>query len=283
MSELIDAVIKTRKISAEIAVKSLIGINSISEFKLHKLIIAKMSNCPDIFPEGWYAPPEGGVSVLFDKTPFKRLLYGSLRDPEYAPDTEHKFTIESVGNIYLSPVNKKTKTLADIGFTVYRGENEKIKQHLKKSYDIVRKIAEHAQIGMKFSELCKFASELFINNNLKPTKRIIISSDQKQNLNLGHSIPGSSENNLITENSFQEIKEHIRTKRVSVVDTEDFIIPSTYAFTVESRLEDLNNPQMPSASWHFVVCFNEGEKTILDNFGEIFKTVGMNYMNTKQL
>ena len=281
MTELIDAVIKTRKISAEIAALALTKINDISEIELHKKILSEMSTRAEIFSEGWYAPPQGGVSVLFDEAPFERLLYGSLRDSKYSPDEIHKFTKEAVGGIYFSPINKEAKTLADIGFTIYRGKNTEIKQHLKKTYDIVHKIAEQAKVGVRFSTLCTYASKLFSDNNLKPSKRIILNSDQKQNLNLGHSIPGIALNDQISGNSFEEIKEHIRTKRINVVDTEDFEIPSTYAFTIESRLEDLTNPQMPSASWHFMVCFNEGEKIILDDFKEIFKVAGMDYMNIK--
>ena len=281
MSELIDSVLKTRKLAAEIAGESLWDIENTSEIEIHKLIISKMSTHGSIFPTGWYDPPQDGISVLFDEAPFERLLYDSLRNPKYLPSKTHKFSKEAVGSIYLSPVSKTTNTLADIGFTIYRGENEKIKQHFKKSYNVVLTIAQYTQEGMKFSELCKFASDLFIKNNLKPSKRTLMSSDQNQSLNLGHSIPGSLENEKITGTSFEEIKENIRTKRIHFIDTENFQIPKTFAFTVESRLEDASDSTMPSVSWHFIVCFDNGKKTILENCSEIFKVVGMDYMNLR--
>ncbi len=278
MSDLIEAIIKTRETAGDIAALSLLNIENISEIELHTLILNKMSAFEDIFPKGWYDPPHGGVSVLFDEAPFERLLYDSLRNPKYSPNETYRFKKETVSGIYFSPVNKTTKTLADIGFTMYRGENEEIKRHLKKSYDVIFKIAEHAQVGMKFSELCKFGGDLFYANNLKPSRRATISSDPNQSLNIGHSVPGSLESDSISGDNFEEIKENIRTKRVHLIDTENFEIPKTCAFTVESRLEDLNNPNMPSASWHFIVCFDSGEKTILSNFDKIFSTVGMDYM-----
>ncbi len=281
MSDLIDSIIKTREAAAKIAEEVLLNIENISEVELHKRILEKMFACEIIFPEGWYQPPLGGTSVLFDKTPFDRLRYDSLRNPKYAPTEDHKFGKEAVGSIYLSPVNKTTNALADIGFTIYRGENEEIKKHLKKSYKAVLEITEHAEVGMKFSELCKFASNLFISNNLKPSKQITISSDENQSLNLGHSIPGLLENDKILGNDFQKIKEEIRTKRVHFINTENFEIPETCAFTVESRLMDLNNSSMPNTSWHFIVCFDNGKKTILENTRKIFKAVGMDYMNKK--
>src|SRR3989338_2922440 len=114
MSDLIDAVIKTRKISAEIAAQSLLRIDGASEIEIHKLILSKMSEHSDIFPTGWYDPPPEGISILFDETPFKRLQYNSLRNPEYWSKEERKFTKETVGSIYFSPVDKKTGMMGDI-------------------------------------------------------------------------------------------------------------------------------------------------------------------------
>jgi len=281
MADLIDTVVKTRNIAEEIAAQSLLNIDGISEIELYERILKAMSSHVEIFPRGWYDPPRDGISVLFDRAPFGRLLYDSLRNLEYAPSPTRLFEKESVGGIYFSPVNKTTKTLGDIGFTLYRGDNKEIKEHLRKSYAVVLQIAEHAEVGMSFSSLCKFASELFSANGLKPSRRAILSSDQNQSLNLGHSVPGASGNEVIEGDSFEEIKENIRTKRVHFINTEDFKIPETYAFTVESRLESATDSNMPSASWHFIVCFDKGKKIILNNFQEIFKVVEMDYMNIK--
>ena len=111
------------------------------------------------------------------------------------------------------------------------------------------------------------------------TKWVPISSDPNVAINLGHSLPGSFEKNFIFGNGYEQTKETIRTKRVPVIETEHFKIPGTCAFTIESRLEDLNDPDIPSAYFHFIVCFNNGKKTILGNYKQVFKTVGMDYMN----
>jgi|SRR3989344_4105275 len=277
MSDLIDAVIKTRKISAEIAAQSLLRIDNVSEIEINKSILSKMSECDDIFPEGWYAPPPGGISILFDEAPFERLQYDSLRNPAYWSNEKNIFKKESVGSVYFSPVDKKTRMMGDIGFTIYRGDSEEIKQHLKNVYSSILKIAEHAQVGMKFSDLCSFASNLF-KNKLKPTRWVTISSDPNQSINLGHSITGSFESNLTFGDTFEEIRETLKNKRVALIDTENFEIPDTCAFIVESRLEDWNNSKLPSAYFQFIVCFDNGKKKILGCFEEIFNTVGMNYM-----
>ncbi len=280
MSDFIDAVIKTRKISAEIAAQSLLRIDNVSEIEINKSILSKMSTYASIFPKGWYDPPPGGISVLFDESPFVRLQYDSLRNPIYWSNNSMLFKKESIGSVYFSPVDKKTRMMGDIGFTIYKGDNEEIKQHLKNIYSSILKIAEHAQIGMKFSDLCAFASNSF-KNKFKPTRWVPISSDPNQSMNLGHSITGSFESDLNLGDTFEEIKETLRTKRVALIDTENFEIPATCAFIVESRLEDFNKPYLPSIYFQFIVCFDNGKKTILGCFEEIFKTVGMDYMNSK--
>ena len=138
-------------------------------------------------------------------------------------------------------------------------------------------IAEHTEVGMNFRDLCNFAADSF-KGKLTMTKWVARNSDPNQTINLGHTIPGSFEDNLIFGNTFEEIKETIRVKRVPFIDTEDFKIPNTCAFTVESRLEDFKNSNLPSVHFHFIVCFDNGKKTILENFDEIFKTVGMDYI-----
>ncbi len=277
MSEIIDSVIKTRKISEQIALKSLTEIEGISEAELKDRIILEFTKHSEIFEEGYYSPPPKGIAVLFAEKPFDRFRYDNLRNPKYWSNDQFKFNKNTVGMIYFSPVNCKTNMIGDIGFTFYIGDDEKIKQHIKNCYNAILDIAKYIQIGMKFRDICVFANN-FLKNKLKMTKWVALNSDPNQTINLGHTVPGSFENNLIFGNTFDEVKETIRKERVPFIDTENFEIPSTCAFTVESRLEDFNNPELPSVHFHFIVCFDEGKKTILDNYAEIFKTVGMDYM-----
>jgi len=275
MSNLINSIIKTRETGADIFVKALKDVDGLSEFEIKEKIVSEIKNHPEIFPEGWYNPPPSGMAVLLGKD---RLQYGSLRDEAFWPQKNISFEKETVGLIYFSPINRHTGMIGDIGFTIYRGVDEKIKQHLKNVYGVILEIAEHAKVGMEFAEICSFALSLY-KNKFKMTRWVPISSNPNVTINLGHSIPGSFEENFTFGNSYQEIKDSIRTKRIHVVETEHFKIPETCAFTIESRLEDFNNPDMPSAYFHFIVCFNKGQKTILENYDRIFSTVGMEYMN----
>lgn len=280
MSNLIDSVIEIRKISEQIALKSLINIEGISEAELKDRIILEFAKHNEIFPEGYYSPPPKGIAVLFAEKPYDRFRYDNLRNSEYWSNDNFKFNKNTVGMIYFSPVNRKTNMIGDIGFTFYTGDDEEIKQHIKNCYNAILDIAKYIKIGMKFSDICIFANN-FLKNKLKMTKWVALNSDPNQTINLGHTIPGSFETNLVFGNTFEEVRETIKKGRIPFIDTEKFVIPNTCAFTVESRLEDLNNPNLPSVHFHFIVCFDNGKKTILENFEEIFKTVGMDYMNTK--
>jgi hypothetical protein len=276
MSDLIDSVKKTREITSSIFVKSLTNIEGDSEIQIKEKILSEIKNHSEIYPEGWYSPPPSGISILLDKKPFERLKYDSLRKPEFWPKEDIRLEKESVGMIYASSVNCKTNMIGDIGFSFYRGDNDEIKKHIQKSYEAILEIAKHAEVGMTFSQLCSFADNL-LKNNFKITKWITRYSDS-EGMNLGHTVPGSYERINFGE-SFEEIKSIITKGRIYIKEIENFKIPETCAFTVESRLEDIKNPDLPSTFFHFIVTFDKGEKVILSNFENIFKIVNMDYIN----
>ena len=278
MSDLIDAIIETRKTAEQIVIKSLTNINNASEFELRERILALIKTHNELYPTGWYAPPPSGISVLFDTAPFKRLQFESLRNEESFPSEESIFEKESVGIIYLSPVDLKTNMIGDIGFTIYHGNDERIKKHIDKCYHTTLAMAEHAKVGMKFKDLYSFAMDLF-KQELKIIGWMTTTSDPNLGINLGHTVPGSFDNNLNFGNSFEDILKTIKNNRIYINNVEDFEIPETCAFTVEARLADINNPDLPNIFFHFIVVFNKGEKTILNNFENIFKIANMDYIN----
>lgn len=277
MPDNIQSIIHARNLTAEILKKSLVGIDNLSEYEVREKILLEMQKYPELFSGGWYNPPPSGIVVLFGDKPYNRLQYDTLRKKDYWPAKNIFKTTESVGMTYISPVNKKTGMFGDIGFTFYLGQNEKIKTHLRNSYFAILEIAKHAEPGMKFSELCGLAFKIY-QHKFKPTFWLTTNSDTNHALNLGHTVPGSLEDEPNPGRDFEQIKDYIKTKRIYINDNEPFVIPQTCAITIESRVEDYNDPAMPSAFFHFIVCFEQGKKTILNNFEKIFKAVGMNYI-----
>ena len=278
MSDLIDSIKKTRELTADIFVKSLVDLKDKSEFEIAQKILLEVKNHNEIFSEGWYSPPSFGVAVLLDSMPYKRLEYDSLRKPEFEPSHDIYFGKETVGMIFFSPIDKKTNMIGDIGFTVYNGTNKEIQNHLKNSYKAILDIAKHAKVGMTFDEVCSFADNR-LKNNFKIT-RWITKNSIPEGMNFGHTIPGSYENINFGE-FFEEIKSTITKGRIYIKENVNFKITETCAFTIESRLEDINNTNLPIAYFHFIVCFDNGKKTILENFENIFKIANMDYIYDK--
>lgn len=277
MPDLIKTIIGTREIASRIATESLQDMDNISEAQLRDRILSHTSKYNNLFPKGWYDPPAGGVGILFDQAPFQRLQFNSLRDPLSWPSESSKFDKETVGIVYLSPVDRPTHMIGDIGFTIYNGENEEIKNHIRKCHDLTLSVAEHAQVGMKFSDLYAFAMKQFVDE-VKIIGWMTTTSDPLKGVNLGHTLPGSYGDDFSHSESFDEVRKEITSKRMYINVAEDFIIPETCAFTVETRLADEGKPYLPNVFFHFIVTFSEGEKQILKNFEEIFKIAKMDYI-----
>ena len=277
MSDLIDAIIQTRKTAAEIFEKSLTNIEGLSEVEFAEKVLAEANNYAQVFPEGYYSPPPGGVGIIFDQKPFDRLKYDSLRDQKYWPN-KSKFQKETVGMIYSSFVDRGTGMLGDVGCTIYRGKDEETKKHIKKSYEMLLSIAQHTKVGMSFREICSFAADA-IKDKFEITVWVTRSSDPT-GMNLGHTVPGSYDN-LDLGKSFEEIKNTITKKRIFIKESMDFKIPETCAFTIESRFEGIGKESLPSTFFHFIVTFDNGKKNILTNFKKIFEVLGMDYMYAK--
>ena len=280
MPDLIETIIETRKTASEIVLKCLKDINNVSELELRDRLLDETRKHTELFPQGWYDPPLFGISVLFAQKPFKRLEFNSMRNSEYFPKIDSYFLDETVGVIYLSPVDHKTGMIGDFSLTVYNGNDEEIKKHIKKCYEELFSLTEYVKVGMKFSDSYKYSMNLF-KNEFKTIGEMTTNSDPNLGINLGHTIPGSFENNFTFGNSFEEVKNTIRTKRLYINEVENFIIPDTCAFTIEARLEDINKPELPKVYFHFIVCFNKGKKIVLENFDEIFKIAKMDYIYDK--
>lgn len=276
MPSLIQSITDTRILAGKILSEALRDIDGLSETEIKDKIFKNISRRKQLFPQGWYSPPPDGIVVLLAEKPFSRLLYDSNRKKDYWPQKKFACGNETVGNIYISPVNKTTGMFGDMGLTFYRGNNEKIKRHLKNSFSAILKIAEYTRVGMKFSEICEFAFKTY-KNKLKPTFWLTTSSDPNHKLNLGHTVPGSFEKKFNC-GGFEQIKEVIKNNRVYINDNVHFIIPETCAFTIESRIEDCNDASLPSVFFHFIVCFEQGKKNILQNFDGVFNAIGMDYI-----
>lgn len=271
MSNRLDSIEETRETAAQIVAELLSGIDRISEADFSERLKRKIAEHPELYPDGWYDPPPSGIAALWATAPFTRLQFSSLRDKPYWP-SDTRFTEESVGMVYCSPVKKETGLLGDFGCTLYRGSDERVRAHIRNSFEAIYAIAEQASIGMKFSELFSIAGKIFKERGVR-IGWMRTDHDQLQ-VNLGHTVPGSYGEVSPADESFSAARERIRTGRLYINTAETFQIPETCAFTVEARLTD-ESGTLPNAFFHLIVLFQDGEKRILTNFDTIFRISGM--------
>ena len=267
----------TRKKTADIISQVLQSLEGESELSIRDKILSKLFESSELYPQGWYDPPPGGTSILFGERPFDRLKYESIRDQNFWPSESFRLAEETVGLIYVSSNDKTTGLIGDHGLTIYRGEDEKIKEHIRTVFNTIYSVADAAKIGLTFAALYEKTMRIFNENN-KHIKWMTTIHDPLKGVHLGHTVPGSMKNDVVLGHNFEEVKDSVRTKRIYINAQEQFEIPPTCAFTVEARLVDTRDPQMPNIFFHFIVTFSGGKKQILTNFDDIFRTVGMNYM-----
>ena len=230
--------------------------------------------------EGWYAPPPRGIISLFGKpdNQFERICQPSFR-PEYMwPGKDNVYQSEDMIAVYASPVHRATNLIGDFGLTLYNGTNSELLEHCETVLKSSLYIARHAKIGMPFNELYAFgmdygASQGFAND--------IDSTSDDTGTNIGHTIPLSYKDDpthsaISSAQSFEDIREALRTGRKFVNSAEKQKIEENMAFTIEPRF---STAAMPQTWFHLTVIFNKGEKTICHGFHPVFEKLGLKNLN----
>ena len=274
MSDPPAAIERTRLKASSIMAAVVADIQGQSESAVRDGMSARIESDSEMYKAGWYDPPPGGYAVLFAKKPFDRLKYDTLRDSRFFPRDDIQFTEETVAQLHLCPIDRASNLFGDFGCTIYRGADEQIQTHLKQVRDLIVDVANHAHIGMSFSELFEYSQVKFGEHQKVIAWMSTVHDTMK--VNLGHTVPGSY-GESISGTTLSEVKEYIQTHRVFINANQTFRIPETCAFTVEARLTD-PTLTLPNAYFHVIVRFSNGEKTVLTNFGTVFEAAGMDFM-----
>ena len=82
MTDMISAIERTRETAASILSSALTNFQGKTEQEIRDRILKEMARCTEIFPQGWYDPPPGGVSILIGK---ERMEFYSLGKPGFWP------------------------------------------------------------------------------------------------------------------------------------------------------------------------------------------------------
>lgn len=254
-----------------------------SEVMLRDAWLSELQKNQDIFPDGWYIPPPHGIGILFGPAiQNSRTNYRNLREEVYSPNPNIYFDNKNdMAYIYASPVDKKSGTIGDFGMVLYRGTDEKVKNHLKRCLEIDKAIFEQITVGMTFAQIYETAEKIFTQYQLSNN---VISTTDKAVINIGHSVPSfaelsSEEVDQIQQHDWMKIKDMLSKKRLFINALEQTVLQSGMCITLEPRLTVSNDSAMPMASYHVITSIdNKGHKELLTNFDTIFQLGGMEYM-----
>ncbi len=280
---------KTRKIATDALLKTLrkaLKRSRISEKQFRDLWLEELRNNPSLFPNGWYVPPPHGLIVLFAtvKNP-TRVLYPSMRPKVTWPRSDiYLDKTDGVLAFYASPVDRKSGVIGDMEVMVYLGNDKEIINSLKTCVKINKDVFEFLKAGQKISDIAKFANKLinskgFVNN--------ILSTNDPQIINIGHTIPITYQNWTNREESitdsdtknWQNVCNLISKKRIFINEAENFEIRFPLALSIEPRLRLKNRTDLPSAWSHSIIFFDtRGNKEQLFGFDQIYKICGMKYL-----
>jgi hypothetical protein len=280
----INSALATRAAASQAAARVLTaGIDGLSEVAFRDRWLHEMRENSDILPEGWYSPPPMGLSVLIADPPaFERLNFSSLRDTNYWPANERKAIEGGAVFMYCGPVNRRTAMIGDFQLTLYRGSSNAMRDHVDRALAVTIEIAQRATVGMTLGELFQFAASRMSpaglsNNTLSVTDKI-------DRMNIGHTVPwtyGAYDDRIwgaIAQGDASEVASIISESRIFLTADQSLAIPDDIAFTIEPQL---SAPGLPKVSFHLMVAFRGGQKTIACNFGHLFDLAGMKYLSSK--
>jgi hypothetical protein len=271
------------------ALQKVWGTNKpISEALVRDEWLLELRKDENLLPDGWYEPPPHGMAVLFgtdEEGKTNRVNFMSLRDEKNWPKEEVLLDRErGIIAVYASPVDKKTGIIGDFGMTIYLGKNPEIIAHLQACYALNQETFRQVKSGVEFNTLYHFTIERMKGKGLSNDveTRTVQSAG-----NIGHTIPGSYEDwtpierQIIQSQHMVEIKNLISQKRKYVNGEESFRVRNGMAFSIESRPRVRGKPHIPMTLFHQICLVHEdGKKELLSDFEEIFKLMGMDYMQT---
>ena len=277
LEERVTLVKRTRASAATALVKVLeSGVQGASEKEICDSWLRNMERDSRISNEGWYQPPPGGLNVLIGQpgTSYERLNYESLRREDVWSREDIWLRDDSLVYVYASPFDRASGMIGDIGLTLYRGHEKAIWDHLAVCLDVTARVAHYAEVGMELRELFHYAVKEIAKANLRNET----SSTGTGVSNIGHTVPWSYEayppdvKQVLASGPEAEVGHAISVRRVSINDSASLKIGPNMAFTIEPQVA---SSQGPLCSYHLIVCFSGGERTVISNFEPIFNAFGM--------
>lgn len=271
-------ILRARKAAAATLVAALRSLPSnFTELDLATAWLRNIASCDDLLPFGWYQPPPHGMSVLIAHSPsFERLTYQSLRDEENWPSASVASDDCAMLYPYFSAIDRETAMIGDFVGTFYSGDRPDVREWMAEVLGATLRIASHAKVGRPFSELFEYAASVMGSLGAKNNT---FSASGGLASDIGHTVPGFGEPSShdfcsrVLKQSPSDIARTLASARTFVSQNNHERISPDCAFTIEPQLLI---DGLPMASFHVIVIFADGQRSIVHEFEDVFEHFGMN-------
>jgi hypothetical protein len=252
-------------------------LNGLAESEICAAWLASLQAIPHLMAEGWYQPPPKGLSILIGNPPdYERLRYQSLRDEVSWPRGEVRLSNDSLLFAYASPVNKSTGMIGDLAISLYKGNDQNLREHLSNAFDVTARVARFAALGMEFRELYAYGARLISERGVPDSSFSL--SNHTGLPDVGHTAPWSFGNypseavEAIESGNPALVAKAIAGARLFIGASETTKIQANMSFSVEPRIA---HPTLPVACFHAWITFVNGVKSICAGFGPLLDLFGM--------
>lgn len=246
-----------------ITLNNLYGKENISEKDFKSEWQKNLTQETNIIADGWYNPPPKGMAVLFGN----RVSFDTLRDKKnWSNDTIINWK-EDLLYVYCSPIDKLSGIIGDMSLTLYFGQNEKIKKHIKNCYNAVQEVFSELGKLENSAELFFCSEQIFAKHQLK---NCIISKTDNTPLDLGHTFPKLE--NLQAKESLTEVeKQKISKARKFINADSNWEFEEGMQFTIEPQLVSIEDSSLPQISQHYLVKKEKGKFMISDDVKQMLE------------
>jgi hypothetical protein len=248
------------------------NITGMSESDLHGRWRAEIAKTPSVTPQGWYAPPPGGMSVLIGAPPdYRRANFTSLREKAKWARPESLVTQENLLFVYCSPVDRRTAMLGDFQASLYGGDVVEVQEHVAAALDVTLDTVTRAEVGMEYRELYEHALTEMRQRNIRNETHS--STDRSGDTNIGHTVPWFGEDpedavqDALRRDDYDRLAAGVSGARIFLTERQRATIGNDSAFTVEPQITSRRGIL---ASFHFIVVFSGGIKRVLAGFSNLF-------------
>lgn len=240
--------------------------DGVTETALRDSWLCELVSEGNVMADGWYCPPPRGAAVLFGS----RVNFDSLRNPAFWSSDAVAYENGDMLYAYCSPVDRNTGLIGDMSVTMYLGQDERIRDHVKRCHDATGEVFSALDSVESPAELFRLSGEIFRKHGLYSG---VISRTDSMPSNLGHTFPIDTE---VIGKKCLTIEDCMRISgsRLFLNGAAEWDFSDGLQFTIEPQLLSLDDPSLPKITQHYLVHTDSEGFTVCDDIDSILREFG---------